>query len=137
MQPLIGGILRLHSSNVVDTSSSTLISHGGAAIVTPRDFISSIRSIASLLLAPDLDSEMNFLAPRSTIHRVILRPSPPKPPAMRYVASLSNEYVGLEFGITLCDREQIISFAGWPSLLVRWHHHPSPPQSYPCVSQSA
>lgn len=52
----------------------------GVSTRTPMECISAISFEDSGLVAPDRDGQMIFLAPRATIHRVMLRPSPPSPP---------------------------------------------------------
>lgn len=42
---------------------------------------------------PERESKIRFLAPLSTIHRTIDLPSPPNPPAIKYVAFWSIDQV--------------------------------------------
>lgn len=82
IQPLIGGIISLQCLMTAESADSQFTLQGGAEILMPREVISSTSSSASLLFAPDWDSERNFFAFLSTIHRVMLLPRPPRPPAM-------------------------------------------------------
>lgn len=82
MQPLIGGILIVQVWSADSSASSFLISQAGAAITTPLALASSIKSNATSFRAPDRERTIRFLAFRSTIHRQMLLPRPPKPPAM-------------------------------------------------------
>jgi hypothetical protein len=84
--PLTGGIVCMAFSIALRTAVSSATSHGGHRTWTPEP-----RKASSILLdcffSPLRDRRSKFLAPRSTSHCAMLRPMPPRPPAMTYVAS--------------------------------------------------
>lgn len=92
--PLIGGISWLQTSRTVFSSSLFVISHAGVMARAPRSCNSSTKLLACGLSGPERESSIKLRAPRSTSQRAILRPSPPRPPAITYVASGPNVYEG-------------------------------------------
>ena len=103
MQPLMGGMLFLHAAIIDETADSSLTSQVGATSLTPIELRSCIKSMASSLFAPDREKRIRCPAFLSAIHRAMLLPRPPRPPAMMYDAFESNEYLGFEDGITFSE----------------------------------
>ena len=100
MQPLTVGILR-HDSSAEAKASRSPISQAGVATLTPFSCSSLKRFPTSSPCAFVRDRRIRFLALRLTIHRAMLRPSPPSPPAMTYEEFSSNSVAGSLLG-TIC-----------------------------------
>ena len=98
MQPSIGGIVSLHLAKILLRVWSFAMSQGGAATTAPAAPRSLMKLIASSLWAPRRPSRIRYRAPFETIHRAILRPRPPRPPVITYVAFGRNDQEGFKLG---------------------------------------
>lgn len=76
----------MDSAKALASDFESLMSQAGVWMLMPLALISLNRTSDGSLTAPERESKIKFLAPRATIHWLILRPKPPKPPDMRYVA---------------------------------------------------
>lgn len=103
IQPLTGGKALAYCARTETRTASSLISHGGAAAFTPFSWSSFSRAVADSVVAPERDNNSNCFARRLIIHRAMLRPRPPRPPLITYVASWSKYHDGLLVGIVYCD----------------------------------
>lgn len=72
---------RSTSSNLVTSPDTSVVSHWSSAS-------SFLNGAASADVPADLERKTRCLAPRSTNHVAMARPSPPKPPTNKYAASL-------------------------------------------------
>jgi len=101
MQPLIGGIVRVCCLRTALRDDLSATSHAGNSTRTPFSFISALKSKAPSLSVPERDNKSRFFTPRLAIQRDMLKPIPPRPPAIRYVARGSNTKLGLVRRIVL------------------------------------
>lgn len=83
MQPLISGMVFLASAKADISEDLLLTSQGGVARLTPFARSSSSKACAAGLCVLERESRIRCFAFRDAIHRAILRPKPPRPPAMR------------------------------------------------------
>ena len=81
MQPRIGGMIAPYCLITFSTADAFIMSQAGASTQAPFAF-SSRNSALAFSFEPERESSSRFLAPRSTSHREILRPRPPRPPAI-------------------------------------------------------
>lgn len=88
MTPLTGGIASAHLESVADKAAKLVTSHAGALTRTPMVFNSLINATEVSEIGPDRESNRRYLAPLHASHFAVLRPSPPSPPAIRYVLSV-------------------------------------------------
>ena len=87
IHPRIGGIFSVHALTTLAKADALEMSHGGATTCTPLDSSSAMNFLANELCVPERLSRIKLRAPRFTSQWTMLRPNPPKPPEMTYVAS--------------------------------------------------